>query len=142
MSTQNTISIKATIHASIEAVWELYTSPQHVTRWNFASADWHCPKAENDLRREGKFVFRMEAKDGSAGFDFNGTYDEVIPHSRIAYTIEGGRKVVVTFNEDNGVIKVDVTFEPEHTNSLELQRTGWQSILDNFKKYVESFAKV
>lgn len=107
-------------------------------QWNNASDDWHTPKAENDLRVGGKFVSRMEAKDGSVGFDFWGIYDEVKPNELIEYTMGDGRKVKVAFNGNESETTVVVTFEPEDENSRELQQGGWQAILDNFKKCVES----
>jgi len=111
---------------------------EHITKWNSASEDWHTPRATNDLRTGGKFTSRMEAKDGSVGFDFGGTYSEVKPNQRIAYTMDDGRKVSITFSGDNKSTKVVESFEAESVNSTELQRGGWQSILDNFKKYTES----
>ncbi len=138
MSTAQTITIESTINAPIEKVWEYWTSPEHITQWSHASDDWHTPYAENDLRTGGKFVSRMAAKDGSFSFDFGGEYDDVKPHERIAYTLGDGRKVDTTFTaKDNGIHVVQV-FEPENTNPLEMQRGGWQAILDNFKKYVEA----
>ncbi len=132
------ITIHATINAPVEKVWKFYTEPNHITKWNNASPDWYTPHAENDLRVGGKFLSRMEARDGSAGFDFNGVYTEVKTHERIAYTMEGGRTVKVEFTKHNNTTRVKVEFEAETENSIEMQRAGWQSILDNFKKYVES----
>ena len=108
--------------------------------WNAASDDWHCPKAENDLRAGGTFSFRMEARDGSFGFDFGGTYTEVKPQQRFAYTIGDGRKVSVDFAKDGNGTKVTETFEAETENPLEMQRHGWQGILDRFKAYAERVA--
>lgn len=134
-----TITVQAVINAPVDKVWRLWTTPEHITKWNNASDDWHTPRAENDLRAGGKFLYRMEAKDGSFGFDFVGTYDEIKRNELIAYTIEDGRKVKVTFikNSDSET-KVVETFEAENTNSLEMQRAGWQAILDNFRRYVEA----
>lgn len=132
------ITIQASISAPLDKVWALYTEPKHITKWNNASPDWHTPSAKNDLKTGGKFVFRMEAKDGSAGFDFEGTYDEVKTHKLISYSIIDGRKVKITFSEEDNKTKVVITFDPENINSLELQRAGWQFILDNFKNYVEN----
>ncbi|PIQ77312.1 polyketide cyclase [Candidatus Peregrinibacteria bacterium CG11_big_fil_rev_8_21_14_0_20_46_8] len=134
------ITIQATVNAPIEKVWECWTQPKHVTQWNHASDDWHSPRGENDLRPGGKFLFRMEAKDGSAGFDFGGVYDDVQMHKLIAYTMGDGRKVNVTFSEKDGATEVVETFDPEQENSIEMQREGWQAILNNFKRYVESEA--
>jgi uncharacterized protein YndB with AHSA1/START domain len=132
------ITIEATINASVDTVWDGWTKPEHITKWNFASDDWHCPRASNDLRAGGKFNTRMEAKDGSFGFDFEGVYDEVIHHRRIAYTIADGRKVVTTFENQNGKTKVITIFEAETENAIELQQQGWQAILNNFARYAET----
>lgn len=131
------ITVQAVINAPIEKVWKFWTTPEHITKWNHASDDWHLPKAENDLRAGGKFLYRMEAKDGSFGFDFCGVYDRVTTNEAIEYTIDGGRKVKITFTVENGKTKVVETFEAENQNPIEVQRSGWQSILDNFKKYTE-----
>jgi uncharacterized protein YndB with AHSA1/START domain len=132
------ITIESIISANTKKVWDYYTLPEHITKWNFASDDWHCPKAENDLRVGGKLKSRMEAKDGSFGFDFEAIYDEVINHKKISYNLTDGRQVITFFENQNGKTKVTTTFDAETQNSVELQRNGWQSILDNFKKYVES----
>lgn len=132
------IDIAATIAADRSKVWDYYTRPEHVTKWNFASDDWHCPNAENDLRVGGKYKARMEAKDKSFGFDFEAIYDEVKDQSRIAYTMGDGRQAITTFETEGKATKVKTTFDAEGENSLELQRDGWQAILNNFKKYVES----
>jgi len=132
------ITIESIISASTKKVWDYYTLPEHITKWNFASDDWHCPKAENDLRVGGKLKSRMEAKDGSFGFDFEAIYDEVINHKKISYNLTDGRQVITVFENQNGKTKVTTTFDAETQNSVELQRNGWQAILDNFKKYVES----
>jgi len=134
----NRITIKSTITAPVKKVWSLWTSPEHIVNWNAASDDWHTTRAENDLRAGGAFLSRMEAKDGSFGFDFGGIYDEVVPLKRIAYTMDDGRKVEVDFKEENGKTHVVSTFDPESQNSSEQQRAGWQAILDNFKKYTEN----
>ena len=132
------ITIESVISASTKKVWDYYTLPEHITKWNFASDDWHCPKAENDLRVGGKLKSRMEAKDGSFGFDFEAIYDEVINHKKISYNLTDGRQVITVFENQNGKTKVTTTFDAETQNLVELQRNGWQAILDNFKKYVES----
>ena len=131
------ITVETTVKAPVGKVWKLWTTPAHITKWNTASKDWHTPRAENDLRVGGRFFSRMEAKDGSFGFDFEGVYDEVKPNELIAYTMSDGRKVKVTFTANGAETKVTETFEPESTNSLEMQRGGWQAILDSFKKYAE-----
>ncbi|MBI5134075.1 MAG: SRPBCC domain-containing protein [Candidatus Taylorbacteria bacterium] len=132
------ITIEATIHAPIGRVWELWTKPEHIMKWNNASEDWHTPAATNDVREGGKFDFRMEAKDGTAGFDFEGVYDEVATEDWLAYTISDGRKVEVSFeDEGDGDTHITETFEIENENSEEMQRQGWQAILDSFKGYAE-----
>ncbi|HWJ91771.1 MAG TPA: SRPBCC family protein [Flavisolibacter sp.] len=132
------ITVEADIKAPVEKVWKCWSSPEDIKQWNSASPDWHTPFAENDLRTGGKFLSRMEAKDGSVGFDFGGVYDEVITHKRISYTMGDGRKVTVDFLPEGNSTKVVEKFEAESVNSVELQRGGWQSILNNFKNYVES----
>jgi uncharacterized protein YndB with AHSA1/START domain len=135
---QTTITIDATVNAPLEKVWNFWTGAGHITKWNSASDDWHSPYAENDLKVGGKFLSRMEAKDGSFGFDFGGIYDEVKTHELISYTLGDGRKVKVTFLSEGNVTKIVESFEAESANSVEVQRMGWQSILNNFKKYTES----
>ncbi len=140
MNTQITVAV--TISAPVEKVWEIFNNPADIMSWNTASAEWHTPKSENNLKVGGTFSVRMEAKDGSAGFDLTGTYTEVIPSERIAYTMEDGRKVEVSFesvDSDNGpATKITETFDAEIVNQLELQKMGWQAILDNLKAYVEN----
>jgi uncharacterized protein YndB with AHSA1/START domain len=139
MITEKTkITVETTIKAPVEKVWKLWTSPEHIVKWNNASPDWHTPKAENDVKAGGKFNIRMEAKDGSSGFDFSGVYDVVKPFERIEYTMGDGRKVKITFTTTGNTTKVIETFEAETENSIEMQKNGWQSILDNFKKYSET----
>ena len=137
-TTKTNITIQSVINAPVEKVWKYWTSPEHITKWNSASEDWHTPRAENDLRVGGKFSARMEAKDGSMGFEYGGVYDEVKTNELIDSTLGDGRKVIVKFSESGTQTKVVETFEAEDTNPIELQRGGWQAILDNFKKYVES----
>lgn len=137
MDTQKIITVQAVINAPVAKVWELYTAPEHITQWNHASDDWHTPRAENDLKPGGKFLYRMEAKDGSFGFDFWGIYDEIKTNELIAYTLGDGRKVRVTFTEKKHETDIEIKFEAESTHSIEMQRSGWQAILNNFKKYVE-----
>ncbi|WP_018614437.1 SRPBCC family protein [Segetibacter koreensis] len=132
------ITVETNVKAPIEKAWEVFTTPEHITHWNNASDDWFTPKVENDLRPGGKFVYRMEAKDGSFGFDFGGTYDEVKTNEQIAYTLGDGRKVKITFMGNGAETKVVEIFEAESTNPIEMQRGGWQAILDNFKKYAET----
>jgi uncharacterized protein YndB with AHSA1/START domain len=132
------IKIETEIVAPVETVWEYWTNPEHITRWNFASDDWCCPSATNDLRPKGRFNWRMEAKDGSMGFDFTGIYNQIDKEEFISYTMEDGRKVEIEFRFEGGKTKLSESFEPEGTNSDEQQRAGWQAILGNFKKLVES----
>ena len=131
------ITIEATINAPIEKVWKLWTTPEDIMQWNNASDDWHTPAATNDLRDGGKFTSTMAAKDGSFSFDFEGVYDKVITNEHIAYTIADGRKVTIAFERNGNETKVTETFEAENTHSLEMQQSGWQAILNNFKKYAE-----
>lgn len=138
METNNSvIKVEALVHAPVKKVWEYWTEPDHIKRWNTASDDWHTPYAENDLKVGGKFVSRMEAKDGSFGFDFAGIYDEVRAPEYISYSLEDGRKVNITFISEDNNTKVTEVFDPESSNTIDMQREGWQAILDNFKKYVE-----
>lgn len=134
-----TIQIKALINQPLSKVWELWNNPEDVKHWNTASPDWHTTFAENDLREDGKFSYRMEAKDGSFGFDFSGIYDSVKPLQFIAYTSDDGRKVKTYFEENEAdLTEINTEFEAEDENSIEMQRGGWQAILDNFKNYVEN----
>jgi uncharacterized protein YndB with AHSA1/START domain len=133
-----TITVESLIKAPLEKVWNFWTLPEHIVNWNNASDDWHTPRAENDLRVGGKFLSRMEAKDGSFAFDFGGVYEEVKPKQLIRYKLEDDRKVTILFAGDDNETKVVETFEAEHTHAVEIQQQGWQAILDNFKKYVES----
>lgn len=135
---KHTITVEATVNAPVEKVWELWTKPEHITKWNNASEDWHTPHAENDLRVGGRFSSRMEAKDGSFAFDFGGVYDEVKINEYIAYTLDDGRKVKISFLANDRATKVTESFEAEDTNPIEMQQEGWQAILDNFKKYTEA----
>jgi uncharacterized protein YndB with AHSA1/START domain len=132
------ISVEAKINAPINKVWKYWITPEAIVKWNNASDDWHTPRAKNDLRAGGNFNYRMEAKDGSTGFDFSGVYEKIIATKQIDYTIDDGRKVNVSFSAVDNQTKVVESFEAEHTHSIEMQRDGWQSILDNFKKYVEA----
>ncbi len=133
-----TITVETTVKAPEAKIWQYWTEPRHITQWNNASDDWHTPRAENDLKVGGRFNFRMEAKDGSMGFDFEGTYDKVEPNVQIAYTIADGRKVNITFAPEGERTKIVETFEAETTHTVDMQRKGWQAILNNFKKYTES----
>jgi uncharacterized protein YndB with AHSA1/START domain len=134
---RNPITISTTINAPIAEVWKFWNLPEHITRWAFASDDWEAPSAENDLQIGGRFKTRMQSKDGKDGFDFEGVYDAVVENKLIVYTLTDGRQVTITFDEGEEGVKITETFEPESENSEELQRSGWQAILDNFKRYVE-----
>ena len=138
METQESkVIVETTVNAPLEKTWAYWTEPEHIMKWNNASEDWHTPHSINDLRVGGKFLSRMEARDKSFGFDFEGIYDQVSPNERIAYTLGDGRKVQITFTDLGNATKISEIFDPESTNSVELQRDGWQAILDNFKRYVE-----
>jgi uncharacterized protein YndB with AHSA1/START domain len=132
------ITVEALVKAPVEVVWDLWTTAEDITQWNHASDSWHTPRAKNDLRKGGTFLFRMEAKDGSFGFDFGGVYDRVELYDSLAYTLGDGRRVEITFTRNGPETKVVETFEAESQNSIEMQRGGWQAILNNFKKYVET----
>lgn len=135
--TQDRIRVQTTVDAPLGTVWECWNEPEHITGWAFASDEWEAPTAENDLRVGGKFKTQMQAKDGSSGFDFEGTYTAVKEHERIEYEMPNGRLVKVEFEETPTGVKVTETFDPERENPEEVQRNGWQAILDNFKTYVE-----
>ena len=134
---QDKIIIQAIVSADIKKVWDYYTRPEHITKWNFASDDWQCPHASNDMRVGGKDLARMEAKDGSFGFDFEVVYDQIVVAERFSYTMPDGREVEVTFNDAGGKTEVSVSFDAETENPVEMQRAGWLAILNNFKKYTE-----
>ncbi|GAA0540175.1 SRPBCC family protein [Chitinophaga japonensis] len=137
-SNKTTVTVEATVNAPVSKVWEFWGGPAHIMQWCAASEDWHAPRAENDLREGGKFSTHMAAKDGSFSFDFGGEYTEVINNEKIAYTMSDGRQVEVIFTAQGDTTKVVETFDPEDTNPIEMQRDGWQAILDNFKKYAET----
>lgn len=132
------ITIETVVKKPINQVWEKWTLPEHIMKWNNASDDWHTPSAENDLRTGGSFTYKMAAKDGSYSFDFDGIYDEVMLYKKIAYTLGDGRKVVIEFKKEVEGVKLVETFGAEMSHSLEEQRAGWQAILDNFKRYAEN----
>ncbi len=131
------ITVQADVAAKKDKVWEYYTQPEHIVNWNFASPDWHCPRAVNDMRVGGTYNARMEAKDGSSGFDFEAIYDEVVDKEKFTYSF-WERSATVTFEALGEETRVTVTFDPESENPEELQKQGWQAILDNFKQYAES----
>lgn len=138
VATSTRITVSAIIARPVAHVWKCWIGAEHIVYWNNASDDWHCPAATNDTRAGGKFNYTMAARDGSMSFDFIGTYTEVVPGSRIAYTIADGRKVELDFATDRNGTRVTEIFDPETENTLELQREGWQAILDNFKTYAEA----
>jgi|GEM_PF-33167 predicted 3-demethylubiquinone-9 3-methyltransferase (glyoxalase superfamily)/uncharacterized protein YndB with AHSA1/START domain len=134
---QQIVTVQTRIDAPLELVWKLWNTPVDIIMWNTAREDWHSPKAVNDLRVGGRFRIRMEAIDGSQGFDFSGVYDKVVPLEEISYTLDDGRKATVMFYRNNGKSRIVETFEPEKENPVEVQHDGWQAILDNFKRYAE-----
>lgn len=134
---KDTIKVTAIVHTDIKKAWDYYTNPVHIVNWNFADPSWHCPRAENDMKIGGTYKARMEAKDGSFGFDFEAIYTQVITGKEFTYEF-GGRTATVRFEASNNQTKVTVEFDPENENSLELQKNGWQSILNNFKSYTEN----
>lgn len=136
------ITVQSTINAPIEKIWETWSSPEHITKWNNASDDWHTPFAENDLKVGGKFKYTMAAKDGSMSFDFEGEYTEVEKNAVIKYKIADGRRVEVLFEKQGENVKITESFDPENVNSEELQKNGWQAILDNFKMHVENLNRI
>lgn len=131
------ITIETLVHAPINLVWDTWNSPNHVVHWNHASDDWHSPKAENNFVVGGKFVYRMEAKDNSFGFDFSGTYEEIVDKKRVVTRLDDNRLVKTEFYGENDSVRIVETFEAEDQNSIELQREGWSSILNNYKLYTE-----
>ena len=140
METENkqVITIETTVNAPVEKVWEYFSLPEHIMKWNFASNDWFSPKSDNDFKEGGKFVNRMEAKDGSFGFDFTGHYVKITQSEYIEYNIEDGRNVKIEFKPDGESTKITESFEAETSHPVDVQKGGWQAILDNFKKYTES----
>lgn len=137
MSQPIAITVDAVVNAPIEKVWRAWTAPEHIVQWAFASDDWESPAAESDVRVGGTFKTVMAAKDKSASFDFTGMFTVVVPHERIEYDMSDGRHVTTTFAQTPDGVRVTETFDPEHENSEEMQRAGWQAILDNFKKHAE-----
>jgi uncharacterized protein YndB with AHSA1/START domain len=132
------ITVQAEINAPVKEVWKKWTSPEDIFLWNFASDDWHSPHAENELFVGGTFSYRMEAKDGSVGFDFGGEYTNIKPLELIGYTLGDGRKAEIRFSMEGSKTLIVETFDAEKTNPPDLQKNGWQAILNNFKKYVET----
>lgn len=137
---RNPITVSATVNAPVEKVWKTWNEPQHITQWCAASDDWHAPHAENDVRAGGEFKTTMAAKDGSFSFDFGGVYDDVQEYRSLNYTMGDGRKVSILFEGEGNSTKITETFDPESQNPEEMQRGGWQAILDNFRKYTEAIS--
>ena len=132
------ITVKVTIEAPLDKVWQFWNEPEHIKNWYFASDDWHVPSAENDLKNGGKFRISMAAKDGSFGFDLEGDYTNIEDKKLIAYALADGRKVSIAFATEGSATNITEMFDPENTNPVEMQKNGWQAILNNFKKYVEA----
>lgn len=132
------ITVQALVNAPVQKVWNAWNAPEHITKWCYASDDWHAPKAANDIRTGGKFSTTMAAKDGSVSFDFGGVYSNVKPDSLIEYAMEDGRKVKIVFEAEGSQTRITETFDAEGQHPIEMQRAGWQAILDNFKKYTEN----
>lgn len=131
------ITVQASVNAPLEKVWDHYTQPKHIVNWNFADTSWHCPAAENDMQVGGTYKARMEAKDGSNGFDFEAVYTEIVEKERFSYTF-WDRTATVTFQNLGAQTLVTVTFDPEDENPIDMQQAGWQMILNNFKSYTEA----
>lgn len=132
------ITVETLVHASLDKVWNAFIDPAAIRVWGTASDDWHTVAASNDVRVGGAFTYRMEAKDGRAGFDMKGTYTVVSPEEHLAYTMDDGRTVTITFAPEGDAVRVTETFDPENENPREMQQAGWQAILDNFKGFVEN----
>lgn len=138
IKTKQKVTVSTDIHALVEKVWVYWTVPEHIVNWNFASQDWHTTNAINDLRVGGRFSYRMEAKDGSMGFDFAGTYTKVLLNKQIQFILDDDREVLINLKQEDDLTLLTETFETEDMNSIALQQAGWQSILNHFKDYVES----
>ncbi len=132
------ITIQTTVNAPIEKAWKVWTSPDDIIKWSTPSPEWHTPRAEHELKSGGRFVYRMEARDGSMGFDFGGTYNIVKPNEQLSYTMDDGRTADIKFSQTGGRTKIVEVFEAENQNPVEMQRAGWQAIMDSFMNYVES----
>ena len=137
MASEGKIEIESKINAKLDQVWEYWTKPEHITKWNKASEDWLCPNAENDLKEGGKFKYRMESEDGKVGFDFAGTYKVVKEKEKLTYELEDGRNAEVIFLEEDGSVMIKETLDTEDENPVDQQEQGWKSILESFKTYTE-----
>ena len=131
------ITVSTSINENLEKVWDFWNNPKHIVHWYFAGDDWHCPKAENDLQVDGKFKYRMEAKDSSMGFDFEAVYTKITDFKLIEYIMSDNRKVIISFEKLENSILITEKFDAENENPIEMQQQGWQMILNNFKEYVE-----
>jgi uncharacterized protein YndB with AHSA1/START domain len=131
------ITVACTVNAPVEKVWQYWNAPEHIVKWCSATPEWHTPTSENDLKAGGSFKSRMEARDGSMGFDFGGVYSAVQENEHIAYTMDDGRQVIIDFTTSNDVTTITERFDPEQQNPAEMQRAGWQAIMDSFKRYTE-----
>lgn len=140
MTQPELLTVKASLNCGLERAWRAYTDPGAIVQWNFAVPEWHCPRAENDLRVGGTLKSRMEARDGSMGFDFEGTYTEVVPMERLVYALGDERRVIATFRETGGVTELKVSFTPDGVFPAEQQLGGWQAILNNYKAFAGSAA--
>ncbi|MBC9931801.1 SRPBCC family protein [Chitinophaga qingshengii] len=132
------ITVQTVVASAAQKAWDHYTQPEHITKWNFASDDWQCPSASNDMRVGGKYSARMEAKDGSFGFDFEAIYEDIVPGKSFTYVMGDGRAAQVSFDGQGQQTAVTVTFDAENENPVEMQKGGWQAILNNYKKYTEA----
>lgn len=132
------ITVETLVNAPVEKAWKVFSEPEHIRQWAFASDDWHAPYADNDLRKDGKFKTTMAAKDGSFSFDFEGVYTSVVPNKSFEYVIADGRTVKVDFLQEANGTRIKETFDPENENPIDMQRAGWQAILENYRKHVES----
>ena len=137
MNANQMIHTEVTVHVPVEKAWKFWTEPEHVMKWNFATKDWICPRADNDLRKGGKFNYRMESKDKAMGFDFYGTYDDVATHEKIEYTLGDNRKVRIQFVADGPDTHILQDFEAENENPADMQKFGWQAIMNHYKEYAE-----
>lgn len=134
-NSRKTITVGIYISKPLERVWDLWTGPEHITQWNFANDNWQCPSAINELKRGENFSWRMESKDGKEGFDFKGVYEKIIPNETIVKRLDDGRQIIISFKKLDHGTKVTETFEADDQKSIDVQRQGWQAILDNFKNY-------
>ena len=134
------LTVETLARADLDSVWTAYSDPDDITQWNSPDPSWHSPRSRVDLREGGAFSTRMEAKDGSAGFDFEGTYTKVVPNERIEYRMSDGREAIVRFTKEPDGTRVRVDFDPESENPIEMQQQGWQAILDSFGRYVKDKA--